>query len=32
MGAAGRAWAVGEASPEAVGAAYERLLRAVTTR
>jgi colanic acid biosynthesis glycosyl transferase WcaI len=32
MGAAGRAWAVREASPEAVGAAYERLLTAVATR
>lgn len=32
MGAAGRAWAVSEASPEAVGAAYERLLAAVATR
>ena len=32
MGAAGRAWAVAEASPSAVGAAYERVLRLVGTR
>jgi colanic acid biosynthesis glycosyl transferase WcaI len=32
LGAAGRAWAVREASPSAVGAAYDRLLRQVAGR
>jgi colanic acid biosynthesis glycosyl transferase WcaI len=32
MGASGRAWAEREASPAAVGAAYERLLAAVSSR
>ena len=32
MGASGRAWAVREASPAAVGAAYDRLLRSVAGR
>jgi colanic acid biosynthesis glycosyl transferase WcaI len=32
LGAAGRAWAVREASPAAVGAAYDRLLRHVAGR
>jgi colanic acid biosynthesis glycosyl transferase WcaI len=30
MGESGRAWAMREASPHAIGAAYDRLLRAVT--
>jgi colanic acid biosynthesis glycosyl transferase WcaI len=32
MGEAGRAWAVREASPAAVGVAYDRLVRAVAGR